>query len=173
MGAQSSTYPARIRIAVSACLLGVRVRYDGEDKRNHLIMTLVEEFELVPFCPEVAIGLGVPRAPVQLVQGRAGIHARGVADPERDVTDQLQAYAQIQGDVLKTCAAVIFKSRSPSCGLDSTPLFNEQGHEVDKSSGLFAAGLRECLPKVLMLEERDLDNEEALLVFIDSVHRWG
>ncbi|VAX10466.1 COG1683: Uncharacterized conserved protein / FIG143828: Hypothetical protein YbgA [hydrothermal vent metagenome] len=173
MGAQSSTSPARIRIAVSACLLGERVRYDGEDKRNHQIMTLAEEFELLPFCPEVAIGLGVPRPPVHLVRGRAGIHVRGVTDPELDVTDQLQAYAQTQRDALKTCTAVIFKSRSPSCGLGSTPLFNEQGNEVDKSSGLFAAELRECLPEVLMLEESDLVSEEECLVFIESLYRRG
>ena len=169
MGAQSSTFPARIRIAVSACLLGERVRYDAEDKRSPLILSLAEEFELRSFCPEVAIGLSVPRAPVQLVMTEVGIRARGVADPAHDISERLQAFAQLQCEELKTCAAVIFKSRSPSCGLGSTPLFDEQGNEVNKSYGLFAAVLRQCLPRVLMVEESALLSENDVIAFSEQL----
>ena len=163
MAAQSST---GIRIAVSACLLGEPVRYDGADKRHPLILQLARTFELRPFCPEVAIGLGVPRAPVQLVKTAAGIRARGVDNPAHDVTCRLQAHARAQCEALRDCAALIFKSRSPSCGLGSTPLFDEQGKETGQTRGLFAAVLQDCLPGVLMVEDRDLADAHALRDFV-------
>ncbi len=169
MGAQSSI---RIRIAVSACLLGERVRYDGAEKCHPLIMKLADEFELQPFCPEVAIGLGVPRAPVQLVATASGIRAQGVTDPAHDITDRLEAYAQIQCEVLKACAGMIFKSRSPSCGLGSTPLFNQRGEQTNRTHGLFAAQLRDCLPGLPMVEESTLLTDEDIAVFATSVRSW-
>jgi len=169
MGASAGIAHSQPRIAVSACLLGERVRYDGASKRHPLIMRLANEFVLQPFCPEVAIGLGVPRAPVQLVATPDGIRARGVADPAHDISERLQAYAQIQCEALKDCAGVIFKSRSPSCGLGSTPLFDDQNHETGSTDGLFAAILRECLPDVVMVEESALDSEAAIDAFAARV----
>ncbi len=169
MGAQSNIFPEQIRIAVSACLLGERVRYDGADKRSPLIIKLAEQFELVAFCPEVAIGLEVPRAPVQLVMTEAGIRARGIADPNHDITERLQVYAQTQCEQLKTCAGIIFKSRSPSCGLGSTPLFDQQGKQIRKTDGLFARQVRDCLPGLPMLEESALNSEADLAGFVEQV----
>jgi len=173
MGAQSSIFPGQIRIAVSACLLGERVRYDGAQKRHPLIMKLAHEFVLQPFCPEVAIGLGVPRAPVQLVVTSRGIRARGVVDPRHDISDRLQTYAQLQCEALKNCAGFIFKSRSPSCGLGSTPLFNKEGEQMDKTNGLFVAVLQDCLPGVPMVEESALETEEELAAFAEWVRDYS
>ena len=172
MGAQSSIFPGQIRIAVSACLLGERVRYDGAQKRHPLIMKLADEFKLQPFCPEVAIGLGVPRAPVQLVATSAGIRAQGVTDPTHDITDRLEAYAQTQCEALKACAGMIFKSRSPSCGLGSTPLFDQRGEQTSRTDGLFAAQLRDGLPGWPMVEESTLVTDEDVAVFSASVRSW-
>ena len=73
---------ARIRIGISSCLLGQMVRYDGGHKHNeYIVVTLGKYFDFVPFCPEVTIGLGVPRAPIRLVQSTHGTRARGSADP--------------------------------------------------------------------------------------------
>ena len=169
MGAQSSTFSGRIRIAVSACLLGERVRYDGEEKRHPLIIKLADKFVLQPFCPEVAIGLSVPRAPVQLVATSAGIRARGVTNPDHDITDRLQAYAQLQCEELQACAGLIFKSRSPSCGLGSTPLFDERDKQMGQTNGLFAAVLRDCLPGLPMVEESALATEAEIAAFVERV----
>ncbi len=173
MGAQSSTFSGRIRIAVSACLLGERGRYDGAQKRHPLILKLANEFVLQPFCPEVAIGLGVPRAPVQLVTTSAGIRARGVTDPAHDITGRLQAYAQTQCEELKACAGIIFKSRSPSCGLGNTPLFDEQDEQTGKTDGLFAAVLRDCLPGLPMVEESALVTDRDVAVFAERVRNYS
>jgi len=169
MGAQSSIFPGQIRIAVSACLLGERVRYDGADKRSLLIMKLAAQFELLPFCPEVAIGLSVPRAPVQLVMTETGIRARGIADPNHDITEQLHEYAQTQCEALKTCAGIVFKSRSPSCALGSTPLFDEQGAQTSMTDGLFAGRLRDCLPGLPMVEDSALNSEADLAGFVEQL----
>jgi uncharacterized protein YbbK (DUF523 family) len=107
----------KIRIGVSGCLVGERVRYDGEDKRDAFIAdTLGAAFELVPVCPEVAIGMGVPRPPIRLVGDPLHPRALGVDDPALDVTAPLTAYGRRMAVELDDIGAYIFKSRSPSCG---------------------------------------------------------
>jgi len=160
-----------IRIAVSACLLGERVRYDGKEKRHALIMQLADEFVLQAICPEVAIGLGTPRVPVQLVASSAGIRACGVSDPELDISERIQAYAQTQCKALQACAGMIFKSRSPSCGLGSTPLFDRQGRQTGLSDGLFAGQLRKCLPDLPMVEDSALNTNDDIAEFVARVRR--
>mgnify|MGYP003486032397 CR=1 FL=1 len=94
---------ARIRIGISSCLLGQEVRFDGGHKHNgYITESLGQFFEFVPFCPEVAIGLGIPRPPIRLVRHGQAIEARGVKDPALDVTDKLTAYA---GKVAVTISA--------------------------------------------------------------------
>ena len=81
----------KIPIAISSCLLGEEVRFDGGHKHNaYITQTLGEYFSYTPFCPEVAIGLGVPRPTVQLVQVEDDIRVRGSKDPQLDVTERLQ-----------------------------------------------------------------------------------
>src|SRR5690606_33117788 len=68
---------SRPLIGVSSCLLGQRVRYDGGHKREAFVVEdLAARFELLPICPEMAIGMGVPRPPLQLILEDDGIHAR-------------------------------------------------------------------------------------------------
>ena len=85
----------KIRIGVSSCLIGERVRYDGDHKRDAFIAdTLGAAFELVPVCPEVAVGMGVPRPPIRLVGDTLQPRALGVDDPGLDVTAPLVAYGR-------------------------------------------------------------------------------
>src|SRR3989338_9498943 len=87
--------PARgraVRLGVSSCLLGRKVRYDGGDKYDRFVSrTLGKYFEFIPICPEVAIGLGVPRAPIHLAGNPRAV---GVNDPALDVTTRLAAYGK-------------------------------------------------------------------------------
>ncbi|WP_455367057.1 DUF523 domain-containing protein, partial [Kaarinaea lacus] len=83
-----STYETKkIHIGVSSCLLGHKVRYDGQGKKHSYVLKLCEQFTCIAICPEYAIDLGVPRPPLHLVQLTNGIHARGIANPKQDVTD--------------------------------------------------------------------------------------
>jgi uncharacterized protein YbbK (DUF523 family) len=102
-----------LKIGISACLLGERVRYDGGHKRNQMLLDyLALRYALVPICPEVAAGLGVPRPPVQLVARGVEIRAVGVLDEQLDVTRPLIEYGRqvIAGEGL---CGFVFKSRSP------------------------------------------------------------
>lgn len=146
--------PPRPVIGVSSCLLGQRVRYDGGHKRDAFIVEeLGSRFELLPICPETAIGMGVPRPAIRLVLEVDGIHARGVDDPDLDVTALLTAFARRILPGLAHLCGYVFKARSPSCGLGSSPLF-VSGHPPREASGLFAAALQTALPH-LPLEEED------------------
>ncbi len=155
-------------VLVSACLLGEPVRYDGGHKRHAwLVERLLPEITMVAVCPEVGIGLGVPRPPIQLVESETGVRARGVEDPGLDVTDTLNAYGRQQAhDWL--CGAIL-KSRSPSCGLGTTPLFDADGHETGLGSGLFAASLQAALPGLPCIDEAGLDDPEQRERWLEAV----
>src|SRR3569623_83248 len=108
----------KVRVGISACLLGERVRYDGNHKHDAYITgTLAKVFEFVAVCPEVAFGRGVLRPPIRLVGEAAEPRAVGVADPELDVTAALSAYGRRMAVKLDDISGYIIKAKSPSCGL--------------------------------------------------------
>ncbi|MEA3301818.1 MAG: DUF523 domain-containing protein, partial [Pseudomonadota bacterium] len=140
-----------IKIGVSACLAGQRVRYDGEDQRSLLIeRELAPCFELIPICPEIGAGMPVSRPPIQIMQGRAGIRVCEVDDHAHDVTQQLQEYTQsVIAELGTELNGFVFKSRSPSCGIDDTPWFDEDGlQQLSVGAGLFAGMLIEQFPSL-------------------------
>src|SRR5690606_37727199 len=102
---------------------------------------------------ETAIGMGVPRPPLQLILEADGIHARGVNDPDLDVTDRLLVFARQTLPELSRLCGYVFKARSPSCGVDSTPVL-VPGHPSREDSGLFAAALQAAFP-LLPVEQED------------------
>jgi uncharacterized protein YbgA (DUF1722 family)/uncharacterized protein YbbK (DUF523 family) len=166
----------RIRIGISSCLLGQEVRYDGTDKHNRYITdTLGEYFEFVPFCPEVAIGLGVPRLPMRLMKVDDAIRVRGVKDPGQDVTDALKAYAI---EVSRQCvefSGYLFKSKSPSCGMERVKVYSEQGDPVDSGAGVYAAAIMQQFPSLPVEEEGRLMDPQLRENFIERVfiyQRW-
>src|SRR5439155_16208060 len=104
-------------VVVSACLLGVRCRFDGGDKRDDAaVARAVGDAEILPLCPEVLARFGVPRPAITL-DGNKALDARG-----KDVTAELEAGARIAGLYSsEACAkSALFKERSPSCGADHT-----------------------------------------------------
>ena len=118
----------KIKVGISSCLLGESVRYDGGHKRDdYIIDTLTQHFDLIGVCPEVAIGLGVPRPPIQLVETRTGTSVLSVDDPTNDVTARLSRFASRTSVELSDVCGYIFKSGSPSCGLQAVPLYAQDG----------------------------------------------
>lgn len=165
-----------VRIAVSSCLLGNEVRYDGGHKHNRYVTdTLGQYFSFVSFCPEVAIGLGTPRSPIQLVQVDGAVRVRGVRDPEKDVTDDLIAYGKTVSGMLGEVSGYIFKSRSPSCGMERVKIYGPSGHSADSGPGMFAKTMMERLPELPVEEEGRLMDPRLRENFIERVfvyHRW-
>lgn len=150
-----SAFSDVLHIGISACLIGQTVRYDGRHKFQPLIANMLSDHaELRPFCPEVAAGLGVPRPPVRLISTSSGTTARGVEDPNLDVTDRLVHASQSYCSDLDELSGFILKSRSPSCGLGSTPLYEEGDAEVRRyGNGLFAEQLHITAPWLPCVEE--------------------
>ena len=166
-----------IRLGVSACLLGEKVRYDGQHKRDDVIAKVFSRvFELVPFCPEVAIGLSVPRAPIQLYQGEQGVEARGVDDHNFDVTQALVEYGHEVSRHYAGLSAYIFKSRSPSCAVTGVRV-HALGREpqCEASAGIYAQVLMSQLAPMPCEDESSLHSVEKRNNFLQRVffyHQW-
>ena len=167
---------ARIRLGISSCLLGQEVRYDGGHKHNgYITESLGQFFEFVPFCPEVAIGLGVPRPPIRLVKGVDGTRARGIKNPTLDVTDRLAEYAAKVAPKLRGVSGYILKKGSPSCGMERVKVYGRQGVSVSAGAGIYAGALMELLPELPFEEEGRLMDPVLRENFIERVfvyHRW-
>ncbi|MBT8119211.1 MAG: DUF523 domain-containing protein [Gammaproteobacteria bacterium] len=157
-------------VGVSQCLLGGAVRYDGQAKPNRIILERLSQlFDFFPVCPEVEAGLSVPRPPVQLTGSISNPKITGRDDPDLDVTDLMRQYCKYKPGELVNLAGFIFKSRSPSCGLNSTPVFIDEKCVTETSRGVFAKRLCESYPELPVMEDTDLENPKRLDEFIQSV----
>lgn len=164
--------PPPIRLGISGCLLGQKVRYDGTDKRDRFIVgTLGKYFEFLPVCPEVAIGLGVPRPPIRLVGSTRSPHAVGVVNPGLDVTKKLATYGRNQARALDNISGYILKSRSPSCGVESVKVFAGYGR-VKRGRGIYAAAFMAARPLLPVEEEGRLGEIGLRDNFLERVFAW-
>ena len=165
-----------IRIGASSCLLGQSVRYNGEHKRDAYITgTLAAFFELVPVCPEMAIGLGVPRDPICLAGDPFRPRAVGVDDPARDVTEALEDCGRRVAREMTGLSGYILKSRSPSCGLQGVPVLRDDGQVAGAASGVYARALTAALSLLPVAEETQLVDPALRRNFIERVftyRRW-
>ncbi len=147
----------RPRVGISSCLLGEAVRYDGGHKRDATLADLLGPLvEWVPVCPEVEMGLGVPRPSMRLVQLGTITH---LVTPSTgaDHTDLITTWSAARLDELAAArlSGYVLKSRSPSCGL-AVPLFDAAGQPVGEGLGLFAAALTARFPHLPIAEEQSL-----------------
>ncbi len=160
----------RARVAVSACLAGEPVRYDGTDRAHPAVRgPLGRLFELVPVCPEAGAGLGVPRPPVELVGRPHAPRALGVADRALDVTEPLRAWSEATAARLDVAGHVL-KARSPSCGPARVPIRRSPRAGLRPAgTGIYAAALRRRHPWMPMVEETALDDAATLAAFVEAV----
>ncbi|VAW51699.1 hypothetical protein MNBD_GAMMA06-1915 [hydrothermal vent metagenome] len=157
-------------IGISRCLLGDAVRYDGQSKANQIILEqLATLFKFVPICPEVEAGLSIPRPPVQLTGSIKNPKLTGRDNFSIDVTDIMQNYCNTKPAKLNHLSGFIFKSHSPSCGLNSTPVFINGRSVTETSRGIFAKRLCETYPKLLVIEDTELNKKTQLNRFIQTV----
>ena len=165
-----------IKIATSSCLLGNPVRYDGGHKHNpYLTKTLSSYFEFVGFCPEAAIGMGIPRHPIRLVQRDDTVHAVGIDDPAMDKTRELADYADQIAPQLADISGFIFKKDSPSCGMERVKVFDLNNVPAKTGTGIFAAGVMHHCPNLPVEEEGRLMDPVLRENFIERVfvyYRW-
>lgn len=164
----------KIYIAVSSCLLGEAVRYDGTDKKIDYITThIASEYNLISLCPEMAIGMGVPRPPIHLVDDGGGIiQLQGIDDASNNVTDAIIHYAD---DIVKNnnICGYIFKKNSPSCGTKHVKVLNVHGQYERKGQGLYAATIMAALPLLPVIDEEDCLNKKMRDDFLDKVIQYS
>jgi len=150
---------ARPRLLVSRCLGFAACRYDGAILREPFLEELSRFTDVVTVCPEVEIGLGVPRSPVRLVASDQGPR---LVQPEsgRDVTSQMDAFAKAFLDSLGLCDGAVLKAESPSCGLRSVRLYAsaERGSAHTKAVGAFGGRALVTRPTWAVEDEGRLEN---------------
>ncbi len=149
--------PPRLRLGVSACLLGEAVRYDGGHKRDRFLADLLGRFvDWVPVCPEVEVDLGTPRPAMRLVEigGAGGVRLLAPATGA-DHTAAMERYAARRAAELAAAglSGYVLKRGSPSCGLDGIEIDREAGEPPRPGRGLFAAALVAALPELPVEEE--------------------
>lgn len=153
----------KIPVGISSCLLGEEVRYNGGHKRSrYCLEVLADCFTYQPFCPEVAIGLGVPREPIRLVaKGDAPPRALGTVDARIDVTDKLLEAGWVLGSERTELRGYILMKGSPSCGMERVKVYHPNGMPNTSGSGVFVRALREANP-VMPIEEEARLNDPVL-----------
>ncbi|MGD8592340.1 MAG: 2-thiouracil desulfurase family protein [Gammaproteobacteria bacterium] len=163
----------RISLGVSSCLLGHKVRYDGDDKLNAIIeKDICTQFHCIPLCPEYAVGLGVPRNPVQLVQTNDSIHVLSVSDRSLNITALLQQYADFVSTALPQLSGYIFKARSPSCGLTDTPIHDSNNRVIGTGRGMYAGQITHRNNTLPVIDEIQLADPARRREFIRRVQSY-
>ena len=164
--------PVKPQVAISACLNGQAVRYDGTSKQLQTVTEFLSQaLTLLPICPEVGAGMPTPRPPIQLVDHGDQIAAIGRVDQRLNPTAALLQFRQASIDPLGlSLCGYIFKNRSPSCGVNSTPIFNTGGKQIAIGSGLQAAYVQQTMPWLPIREEQQLASEKQCEQFIFQCH---
>ncbi|MDQ3202051.1 MAG: DUF523 and DUF1722 domain-containing protein [Pseudomonadota bacterium] len=168
---------AKPKIAISACLMGAEVRFNGGHKESRLCSrTLTEYFHFVPVCPEVAIGLGIPREPIRLVGDPDHPRAIGTVNADIDVTLPLAAYGQQMATELSDICGYIFMQKSPSCGLERVKVYHATGAPVDGGGrGIYAQAFCEQHPDLPVEEDGRLNDpilRENFLTRVFAYSAW-
>jgi uncharacterized protein YbbK (DUF523 family) len=173
-GSGSGDRGSGIRVGISACLLGQKVRYDGGHKRNDPLLDFLGTHVVwVPVCPEVEMGLGTPRPPMRLVRVKAGIRMITI-ETRVDHTTTLETWAETRLDELAraTLCGYVLKKDSPSCGVQGVKVFDETGKYTSAGRGLFAEALLRRWPQLPVEDEGRLADPRIRQDFLQRVLRY-
>lgn len=160
-----------MKLGVSACLLGEKCRYDGKDKKDRFVIDKLSlYFQLIPLCPEIK-AFSVPREPINLILKDKCLYVEGFIS-KKDLTQKLNFTSkEIINDIKKeNICGFILKSKSPSCGVESTNLHDTNGVVLKNNQiGIFAKYLKKNFPLLPLIEEgvfEDKSQKESFLIQI-------
>jgi uncharacterized protein YbgA (DUF1722 family)/uncharacterized protein YbbK (DUF523 family) len=171
------TMEQRIKIGISSCLLGAKVRYDGGHRQDRYITdTLGQYFEWVPVCPEVEYGLPVPRESMHLVEDRGSLRLKTLRTGI-DHTEGMLRWADKELKVLEKedLCGFIFKSRSPSSGIGGVTIYTPSGMPARKGTGLFGGAFMKYFPFIPVIDDGRLHDPKLRENFIERIFvfkRW-
>ncbi len=164
-----------IKIGVSSCLLGNKVRYDSGHSRNEWVIDLQKQgYVLMSVCPEVELGMPVPREKICLI-GDANDPRLIGEDSVRDWTDEMLNFAakRIRQDDLSVISGFILKDKSPSCGIDLVKRCSRLGETPSEdSTGLFADTLIRMFPDLPIIGNDQFEEQQYRDRFLQRVTRY-
>jgi uncharacterized protein YbgA (DUF1722 family)/uncharacterized protein YbbK (DUF523 family) len=167
----------KIKLGISSCLLGEKVRYDGGHKLDHYLKETLGQFvEWVSLCPEVECGLPIPREAMRIVKLGNELRLMTVRS-KIDHTQKMKNWIEKKLKVIKEekISGFVFKSKSPSSALFSAKIYSENGIVLGKSAGFFAKAFTEHFPDIPVEEDGRLQNPWIRENFIERVfiyYRW-
>lgn len=160
----------KIKIGISSCVLGNNVRYDGNNKLNELILQpMLSEYEVISICPEMEMGLGAPRPPMNLYLNSKHEVEIWDVNLKHNFTDLF--YQNINFEKYKDLSGLILQEKSPSCGLKNVKLYNKNQTLVENFSnnlGLFAKKIKALFPHIHMIQSNEIQCENDLKNFLDK-----
>ncbi len=165
------------RVVLSRCLELEACRYNGQGVRSTVVRLLEPHVEYVPVCPEVEIGLGVPRDPIRIERVASGESGSGAAaggdraddadglrlvqpSTGRDLTERMAGFGHAFADGLDAVDGLLLKNRSPSCGIGDVKIYAGEAPVTARGRGLFARVMAERFPTAPMEDEGRLMNAE-------------
>jgi uncharacterized protein YbgA (DUF1722 family)/uncharacterized protein YbbK (DUF523 family) len=174
---ETASPPPKVRIGISSCLLGQKVRYNGGHKRDDFLVGTFGPFvEWVAVCPEVEMGMGVPRPAIRLERIGGGV--RLVMPSTRvDLTDAMREFSRARVEALAALDldGYVLKKDSPSCGMERVRIYQGAGAPSKDGRGLFAEVLLARLPHLPVEEEGRLNDPRLHESFVARVfvhHHW-
>jgi uncharacterized protein YbbK (DUF523 family) len=161
----------KIKIAISSCLLGYPVRYDGGHRLDpYLRDNLGQLVEWVPVCPEVECGLPVPREPMLIIDDgksrRLVAMSTGIDHTVRLLMWTKKKLADLEKLDLR---GFVFKARSPSCAVRDAQIVTPSGSAAGKGAGLFAEAVLRSFPSLPVHDEETLQDPAVIGGFIESI----
>ena len=140
------------KVLISACLLGENCRYDGLTKEIPEIAKEFHDCQIVPFCPENSV-FGTPRQKISLVEidgENCIISDESNEDVTKILTDDINSFITLNQDI----QSIVLKSKSPSCGLGSTPILNKNKEVIKHGDGIAAKILKKHYKNILFQDEK-------------------
>ncbi len=164
-------------MGIGSCLAGNAVRYNAQTKApNQHVKAISESFQMRAFCPEMGIGMGVPREPIHIVGTEDEVRVLDVATHTHDYTDQIAGYADtVLGLAPELCGYILVKG-SPSCGYDRVKRYAMNGHGIaSDQKGIFAAALAARDPLLPLEDDGRLNDpglRESFITRAYTYHEW-
>lgn len=163
----------KIKLGISSCLLGNAVRYDGEARLNAFLRDEAGQYVAwAPVCPECEFGLPVPREKITLRPGAVpGEFRLETLDGRHDLTAAMREFCRARAELLRRAGlqGFVFKGKSPSCGLDSAAVRDDDNRETARADGVFAAVWKEVCPDSWTVEAESLESPAARAEFLERL----
>lgn len=164
-----------LKIGVSACLLGQEVRFNGGHCNHRFLTHYFSKYAVFePVCPEVAIGMGIPRKSVRLERDDATSDTVRMIEPKsgHDYTDDMVAYSAEKAAELHDLDGFVFKKNSPSCGVFRVKIYQNDQPSERRGTGLFAQAIMERYPELPVEEEGRLSDPFLRENFVERVFAY-